>query len=222
VSFPVPCCPAPFHPCAFLPSFLPFFPPSCRPLVRLSLARPLFFPLFPPTPPHPQNQNQTPTKNQAAAKAAKQGRGALVLGVGVREFKEWLQGKLLHGGPVTQGEGEASASVLVRAPLSFSLSLFLYLYVCIYIYRSYTPNHPTITFLLPSLPTHNNTPTPPLQARLLDPLAPPSGLDDDGQHPQGAGATALAAPAFCRALVERLGSGGQLRKPKIAKVSSHV
>lgn len=40
--------------------------------------------------PNPQHQNPIYDHAQAAAKAAKQGKGALSLGVGVREFREWL------------------------------------------------------------------------------------------------------------------------------------
>ncbi len=65
-------------------------------------------------------------------------------------------------------------------------------------------------------PHTNYNPLHSTQAPLLDPLAAPggSGGDESQQQPLQHG----AAPAFCRALVERLGSGGQLRKPKIAKV----
>ena len=88
-----------------------------------------------PPPTIQKKQTHTPRRSQAAAKAAKQGRGALVLGVGVREFKDWLlAGQGQQGGNNGSGALDLTAAALVCVCIW-----------CIYICMSVvaTTSHPT-------------------------------------------------------------------------------
>lgn len=67
---------------------------------------------------HPHEQS-----NQAAAKAAKKGKGELLLGVGVREFKDWLLARVS-----SRGNEDGDSDLLAARAL---VSAFLRLHCCL-------------------------------------------------------------------------------------------